>query len=279
MSAGAIGHQRSDPIARVQPQTEQTDSQAIAEVIERAPRPARIRTDQREPVRIGIQTGAKQTAQAHRPLQRPSGIPGHAVTPVSEINIETLQKRRRSRLPGVARFVARAGAVRAVTGAADPRHTPAVSTPAKQTMGARPQAQARPHDTSETTSNPRGTARCGRHGSTGASPSTSVLDRALSRSILAMGGQAPPPSAASAQRAHRDTRVPCGRRDPAHDQTAVPPLRSARRSDSRSVCRSPDRPWPPAHELDGDQIPNASQNRPKPEIAGPRPAPDSATDR
>ena len=61
--------------------------------------------DQREPVRIGIQTGAEQTAQAHRPLQRPSGIPGHAVTPVGEINIETLQKRMRSRLPGVARLL------------------------------------------------------------------------------------------------------------------------------------------------------------------------------
>jgi hypothetical protein len=35
-------------------------------------------------------TGPKQTAQAHRPLQRPSGIPGHAATPVSEINIKLL---------------------------------------------------------------------------------------------------------------------------------------------------------------------------------------------
>ena len=76
-----IRHQRSDPIARAQPQTEQTGSQPIAEVIERAPRPARIRRDQREPIRIGIQTGAKQTARDDRPRQRPSGIPSHAATP------------------------------------------------------------------------------------------------------------------------------------------------------------------------------------------------------
>jgi hypothetical protein len=69
-------------------------------------------------------------------------------------------------------------------------------------MGAGPQAQAPPHDASKTSSNPRGTARCGRCGSTGASPSTSVLDRALSRSILAMGGQAPPlPNALTATHA------------------------------------------------------------------------------
>jgi hypothetical protein len=59
----------------------------------------------------------------------------------------------RSRLPGVARYVARAAAVRAVTGAADPRHTPAVSTPAKQSTGAEPQPQARPHDASQTPAN------------------------------------------------------------------------------------------------------------------------------
>jgi hypothetical protein len=64
---------------------------------------------------------------------------------------------------------------------------------------------------------------------------------------------APPPP----KRAHRDTRVRCRRRDPARDQTAIPPFRPARRSDCRSVCRPLDRPCAWAHQLDGDQMPNA----------------------
>jgi hypothetical protein len=87
-----IRHQRSDPITRVQPQAQQAGSQAIAEVIERAPRPTRIRRDQPEPIRIGTEAGAKQTARAHRPRQRPSGISGHAATPANEININPLER-------------------------------------------------------------------------------------------------------------------------------------------------------------------------------------------
>ena len=54
-----------------------------------------------------------------------------------------------------------------------------------------------------------------------------------------MGGQAPPPSAASAQRAHRDTRVRCGRRDPAHDRDLTIPLcQEKRQSLSVQAARS-----------------------------------------
>ena len=140
---GTIGHQRSDPITRPQPQTEQTDRQAIAEVIERAPRPARIRRDQREPVRIGIQAGAKQTAGAHRPLQRPPGIPSHAATPLSEINIETPSKRTTSRPPNLVRLVATARAAQAVPGPL-PHGAIRRNARARQSMGAEPKRRRDP---------------------------------------------------------------------------------------------------------------------------------------
>ena len=56
-------------------------------------------------------------------------------------------------MPSAVRLVATIGAVRAETEAAAARCGSAVNAPARQTMGAGPQAQAPPHDASETSAN------------------------------------------------------------------------------------------------------------------------------
>ncbi len=91
----------------------------------------------------------------------------------------------RSRLPAVARSAATADAARAVTG---PLTRGALRWSTRPTD--RPWAQDRKRRRDPTMrarhrAPPSGTEQCGRRGSTGASPSTSVLDGALRRSVPA----------------------------------------------------------------------------------------------
>ena len=111
-------------------------------------------------------------------------------------------------MPSVARLAARTGPLRAVTGTADPRYVPVANAPARQSVGAEPHAHAPPPRCGQDIDQPpSGTDRCSRCESTGASPSTSVLDGALRRSVPA---KAAPSLAHSAAAAHQPAMMTAG---------------------------------------------------------------------
>jgi hypothetical protein len=166
----------------------------------------------------------------------------------------------RSRLPSVARLVATAGAVRAVTEAAAARYASAVNASARQAIGARPQAQARPNDASETSINSSNRDRCG-HADQRAHP------RPLRYLMLPYAGAFSQWESPSLPQRHL-----CPTRSP-QDTRPTPTTTSSRRpnrgptiplcEDKRQSLSVPvaHRLWHRAHMLDADEMPNASQNR------------------
>jgi hypothetical protein len=111
-------------------------------------------------------------------------------------------------MPSVARLAARTGPVRAVTGTADPRYVPAANAPARQSVGAEPHAHAPPPRCGQDIDQPpvvqTGAVDANQRGT---SPSTSVLNGALRRSVPA---KAAPSLAHSAAAAHQPAMMTAG---------------------------------------------------------------------
>src|SRR3954454_6753119 len=94
----AVRHQRSDPITRPQPEPEQAVRQAAAELIEYPPRPPRIRRDQREAIRIRVQTSAEQITDGRRRQRSPGVLSQHAPPRRSSANTKRLNQCPAARL-------------------------------------------------------------------------------------------------------------------------------------------------------------------------------------
>jgi hypothetical protein len=118
---------------------------------------------------------------------------------------------------------------------------------------------------------PTGTARCGRCGSTGASRPLRYFDGASPSSVPAKAVSKPCPQRRLCPNALTATHASDTDRE---IQLTTKPLshHSARQGKRQSLSVQVARACPPAHQLDGDGIPNASQNR----VSGGRRGPEMA---
>ena len=73
-----VGHERRDPVARLQPQIEIAACEPIAQLVELPPREARPGRAECQAFGGGVETGTKHSARCRSPLQCCSGVDPHS---------------------------------------------------------------------------------------------------------------------------------------------------------------------------------------------------------